>query len=1410
MNTSLLRTVVRSSFMAVTGTGTSVLGQSFTGLKPRLKRILDNPPDVLHPAVVRIGKLAACLLLGATMLPQSAHAAPSYAAAALADNPVGFWQLTETSDPSSGSVVANDSSGNAHNGLYGTTSRNLFNSIHSPQPPTFVGFTNGQGALATVATDANSPVSVPALNLNTNAVTISMWINPNGGISTFTGLFMNRYAAGNGAAGLGFGGTQSGGMSEIGYTWNTNSGATWGFNSGLYPQAGTWNFVTLVIRPTSATIYLCFIDGLGVTNVLSAVNNIAHTPEAFGSGNIFIGSDVTAGGGAADGGRVFDGSISDVAVYNSALTSDQVLALFAAGLGVAGFPPSITSQPQSQYVLTGKKAQLSAGGVNGTSPITYQWQLNGTNISLLADAANFTGGTSNVLTILSASTNDAGSYQLLLTNSVSWTASSNAIVTLQTTNLVGEWLDGTTAGTNLLDVSGYSTNHGAYFVGSATYVFTNDVPASKTGQSIFLFNGDTGLAISNSSTLDPNYDNTFDNRIDNGITVSCWAKGWPGNWNPFISKYGETTPSPSGGWQLRADAGSHPCWTIRGAGGTTNGVALGTAIGGNPEDLAANLTLGPDGTWHFYTGTYDASTGLRNMYVDGVLVASETNASPYNLASIEHLCIGARDADGSTIANFFTGEIFDVRIYNYALGLTAVQNLYGQIPAGVATQPKSIVAFTNTTVQFTTVASGTPPLTYQWQLNGTNINLLANAANFTGANSNVLTILNVSSNEIGTYHMTVTNAYGGGISTNVTLVIVPKLLVGNWLNGVASLADTSGYQAPGTHDGYDLANAGGSFAFTNDVPPYKTGSSLALANDGIGILNSSTADGGAYTNTFDDTIANAMTVAFWAKGYPGQWNPWLSKYGENGTGWQLRDGGNSANPAWTIRGAGGTVVQGTAVFGNPEDMRGTIAANDGLWHHYAGTFNASTGERKLYIDGVLSGEETGNHLFTLAPGSHICIGARDANGTLGNFFTGRIYDVRIYNYNLTSNEIKVIIGLPDPAIFAQPPQAVTAYVGLSAQIKVLEKGTAPFTNQWQLNGTNLVDGAFGGATISGANSATLTINNVTTNIQGTYNLVVSNALGFAISSNSIVTVLPTVPPPSTNLVGQWLTGSANLVDSSGYSPAGTHDGYGVTGVNTPSANYAFTNDAPPGLPGQALAFSGTTGIAISNSSNLDPSYTNTFDDTMTNMTVVVWAKGWPSGQWNPWISKYGEGGQGWQMRRNGGTVSSTWTVRGTGGTEDMASTVGSNDGQWHQYAGTFDGATGVRNLYVDGVLTASQSGQLPYLLASGSHLAFGARDNGGNNFGNYYGGELYGIRLYNTALTPAMVNNLRLQTVPITPVLPKPVRNGNQFVISWTTGTLQQSTNVTGPWTPTGATSPFTNTITATNVPQMFYRLSNP
>lgn len=1378
-----------------------------------LKNAVKEKPSFRR--ISNFGKLAASLIVGAAMLPQLAHSA-DYATTALSYSPVAFWQLAETGDASLGGLSAVDSSGHGKNGTYGTTSQNAFNNIQSPQPPLYVGFTNGQGALAPTVTDANSPVSVPFLNLNTNAVTITMWIKPAGNQAVSTGLLMNRNTSG-GAAGLEFGPQATvspGGMPALGYVWNNNAQATWSWNSGLYPQQLDWNFVALVVRSNNATLYLCYIDQVsGKTNLFSAVNTLAHNAEAWSAGVTILGGDANPGGTAADATRVFAGSVAGATVYNQALSNDQVLSLFASGFGATGFAPSITTQPQQQYLLTGGKGQMSAGGITGSSTITYQWKLNGTNVQSLSDAANFTGATSNVLTILSGTAADAGTYNLYLSNSIGYYISSNAAVVIQATNLVGQWLDGSVNGNNFLNVASYApaTNHGAYLTGGASYVFTNDVPIGKTGQSLLLYNGDTGLVVSNTSTLDPAYDDVYDNRINSAITVTCWAKGWPGNWNPFVCKYGETTPSPSGGWQLRADAGNHPCWTLRGSGGTTNGVALGQAAGGNPDDLSGTgLSLFPgDGIWHFYAGTYDASTGVRMLYVDGAYVAIETNATPYTLAQIEHLCIGCRDANGTSIANFFTGQLYDARIYNFPLTQAALDNLYGQLPGSVATQPKSTYAITNTLVQFNVTGAGTPPLSYQWRLNGTNIGLLSDAGNFTGQNSNVLTILNATLIDAGAYSVTVSNAYGGTVSSNAALNLMNKALIGSWLAGGTTFQDVSGFQASGTHDGFDLGNGGGSW-FTNDLPPYhSTGSALHLQNDAIEIMNTTTNEGG-YTNTFDEIIGNAMTVAFWARGYPGQWNPWVSKFGDAATGvvtsgWQLRDGGNNNNPAWTIRGAGGTVTQGTAVFGNAEDMRGTIAANNGQWHHYVGTFNASTGERRLYIDGVVSGIETGNHAYVLTKDSHVLIGARDNHGTIGAYFTGNIFDVRIYNYSVTSNEVKAIMGLPDPAFSVQPPATVNAFVGLNASIAATVAGasTGPVTNQWTLNGTNINDGPLGSGTVTGTHTSTLNIKAANTDMQGTYNLVISNPLGFATSSNSVLTVTVATPPNATNVVGAWITGATNLVDVSGYSPAGSHDGYGVTGTGTASSAYSFTNDAPPGYFGSSLLLNGTTGISISNSSTLDAAYTNTFDDTITNsMTVSFWAKGFP-GQWNPWVSKYGENGAGWQLRRNN-NANAGWTLRGTGGTEDMTTSINSNDGKWHFYAGTYDATTGVRSLYIDGVLAATQSGQALYTMSPASHLAFGARDNGGNSFGNYFAGQLYGIRLYNTALTPSQINSF-----VVLPVFGGIIRNGNQLVINWANGSLQSSTNISGPWTSvSGATSPYTNDV-STNA-QMYFRVSTP
>ncbi|MGA2556977.1 MAG: LamG-like jellyroll fold domain-containing protein, partial [Verrucomicrobiota bacterium] len=509
----------------------------------------------------------------------------------------------------SGGTVVYDFSPNGLDATYGATA--AVGTVYGPLAPPYNGFNPpNQTALACAVGDLTSSVKVPPLNLNTNTVTISMWIYPSAEISTgYTGLLMNRTSAGD-TAGLGFGGSSNSlGMTELGYTWNTNNGATWGFNSQLYPVADLWQFVALVIQSNSATIYLYYVDSLGVTNLQSAVNPIAHGPEQFSTGGIYLGSDANAGGTAAN--NVFGGYIFDAAVYNKALSSDQILALFAAGVGVPGFAPGITGQPVSQYVLSGAPAHLSATGINGNSPISYQWQLNGTNVNALADSANFTGAHSNILTILSAKVADAGTYQLVVTNLYGTNYSSNAVVVIQAPALVGEWLTNAT----LAETSGFRAagiHDGWDIAGTGAFYFTNDVPLGKPGKSLFLLGG-TGIAISNSSTLDgATYTNTFDNVINNAFTVSLWGKSFPIGWSPFVSKWGEGPPynTPNGGWQMRAEGGGvDACWTVRDL--DAGGLVLGNT--GDALDDMATTFPSNDGNWHFYTGTYDVSTGIRNL-----------------------------------------------------------------------------------------------------------------------------------------------------------------------------------------------------------------------------------------------------------------------------------------------------------------------------------------------------------------------------------------------------------------------------------------------------------------------------------------------------------------------------------------------------------------------------------------------------------------------------------------------------------------------------------------------------------------------------------------------------------------------------------------------------------------------------
>jgi hypothetical protein len=78
-----------------------------------------------------------------------------------------------------------------------------------------------------------------------------------------------------------------------------------------------------------------------------------------------------------------------------------------------------------------------------------------------------------------------------------------------------------------------------------------------------------------------------------------------------------------------------------------------------------------DTNWHHILATQN-TTDMR-IYIDGTLAAYRTVTDPGDKSSSQNFDIGRRVDNNS---GFFNGQIDDVRVYNYALTATQVQNIY--------------------------------------------------------------------------------------------------------------------------------------------------------------------------------------------------------------------------------------------------------------------------------------------------------------------------------------------------------------------------------------------------------------------------------------------------------------------------------------------------------------------------------------------------------------------------------------------------------------------------------------------------------------------------------------------------------------------------------------------------------------
>jgi hypothetical protein len=96
--------------------------------------------------------------------------------------------------------------------------------------------------------------------------------------------------------------------------------------------------------------------------------------------------------------------------------------------GQAGAPQILLDVTPSSVVLpTGSPFTLTVPLVAGSTPLSYQWQHNETNLS---DDARITGSHSGSLSLTAAATGDAGGYRLIVTNTLGAATSAVAQVTV--------------------------------------------------------------------------------------------------------------------------------------------------------------------------------------------------------------------------------------------------------------------------------------------------------------------------------------------------------------------------------------------------------------------------------------------------------------------------------------------------------------------------------------------------------------------------------------------------------------------------------------------------------------------------------------------------------------------------------------------------------------------------------------------------------------------------------------------------------------------------------------------------------------------------------------------------------------------------------------------------------------------
>ena len=451
---------------------------------------------------------------------------------------------------------------------------------------------------------------------------------------------------------------------------------------------------------------------------------------------------------------------------------------------------------------------------------------------------------------------------------------------------------------------------------------------------------------------------------------------------------------------------------------------------------------------------------------------------------------------------------------NNSFGLTNVQwstNTPPQlIPIQSTFQPNSITSNIGDTVSFTVGVSNINPVIYQWSKDGI---ILA------GQTNAILTITNVQPVNIGSYSVTVSDAYGNSVTSSNAVLALNGVNSGVW-QGLVAYYPFNGNANDATGNGNNCNDYG--------VP---------LAQDRLGnagLAYSFAGSGGTPTTTFLATSNNfpivgntSRSVSLWFRLDETPVYPYgnLISWGTDSTGSSFA----IVYEPWQGHGYNFSINCNNLKWGWIKP--GTIELN--RWHHIFVSYETNLGSSQMYLDGMRLAGISEPSFGTPTTTINTDFGRLRINSylDLGFGIFGVIDDVRIYNRALSTNDVAALyaseVPPPVPPNITQQPGDFYATAFNPASFAVSAYSFYPYGYQWQFNGNGL----------SNAMNSSLTITNARQSNVGQYTVVVTNAYGSVTSLVANLFLYPYLNQPfkgvdtywgqtNTLSVGAW--GSGNL------------------------------------------------------------------------------------------------------------------------------------------------------------------------------------------------------------------------------------------------------------------------------------------